>query len=419
MHCQPDRTRGRAPGARAGRRWTVALVLLALAGIPAGGCKPREEGGAGHGAVEVTVVTATPTTVPVTLTQVGQLQASQVVEVRARVQGFLVGREFTEGKRVAAGQPLFRIDPKPFLADLEIARARVAQAEARLTRADRELMRVTEMARQNAASDKELDAAKSEALQARADVNLYGAMLAKAELEHSYTTVASPFAGVVGEAFKDVGALVDGGANSLLAKVAQLDPIHVSLTVSEREGLALDKGIRSGAIAVPAGGKVAVRLALADGTPYGHAGEINYVDPEVDPQTGTARLRARVPNPDYKLAPGLFVRVTLSGFERRGAILVPQRSVLQTPGGQVVYVVAADGKVAPRPVVLGEWVGDQWVVLEGLSAGDRVVSDGVLKVRPGMQVQIARADAAAAPAAVPAAVPVKAPATAPATAATR
>ena len=372
----------------------LAAVLLCIAA----GCEDKAEGGSGSVLPEVTVVQIAPVTVPVTLEQIGQTQASQSVEIRSRVQGFLTAREFEEGKPVKKDDVLFRIDPQPFDADRKIAEARLSQAQARLARAQREARRLELLVAQDAGSRKELDDAQTTELEAAADIKLYAAQAEKAKLDLSYTTIKSPFDGVIGESFKDVGALVDAGQNSLLAKVTQLDPIYVSVTFSEREGLALYHDIGAGRLVLPAGRKVQVSLKLVDGTQYGRTGTVNFIAPEIDPQTGTARLRAQLPNPDGVLTHGQFVRATFSGYERLNAILVPQRSVLQSPSGPFVYIVGAGETIEPRQVVLGKWLGDQWVVEQGLAAGDPVVVDGAQKVRPGMQVKTAASTPATRPA---------------------
>lgn len=370
----------------------VAALLLA------GGCGRVEERGQGGVPPEVTVVAVVPVDVPVSIEQVGQTQASESVEIRSRVQGFLTSKSFAEGKRVEANQVLFEIDSKPFRADLEIAQARLAQAEARVARAERESRRISELVAESAGSRKELEDAQTELLQARADARAYAATVARAELDLSYTTIRSPFAGTVSESYKSVGALVDAGQNSLLAKVTQLDPINVSLTISEQEGLALQRDLKAGKVSLPEGRKAKVTAVLVDGTEYDHAGEIDFIAPEIDPTTGLARLRAKLPNPEGRLTAGQFVRVKLGGFVRRGAIRVPARCVLQSPAGQSVYVVGSDGKVAPKAVKVGAWMGDEWVIEGGLAAGDRVVVDGAQKVRPGMQVAVAQVGASTQPA---------------------
>lgn len=364
--------------------WCVAL----------GGCEKVPVAGAGSVEVEVGVTEVAVRTVEVSIEQVGRLRPRDAVDVRSRVAGFVVERAFEEGAKVKAGQVLYRIDPAPFRADLAVAQAKLEQARAVAGRAEREARRLATLFEQQATSEKELADAKTAMLESQASVKLAEAEKIKAELDLSYTEVKAPFDGVAGEAVVAVGALVDAGANSLLTRVIAADPIQVTLGLSEQEGLLLGKGIRDGEVAVRAGGKLGVRLTLADGRVYPTEGMVDYVAPELDPVTGTITVRGTVPNPDLKLKPGMFVRASVTGVERPGAMLVPQRSVVQSPAGAFVYVVDAGGKVSARPVVLGDWAGDDWVIRSGVSGGERVVTEGVQKVRPGMTVRVVVAGAA-------------------------
>lgn len=364
-------------------------LLLGVCWLALVGCEKKEPVGTGTQNVQVGIVVVEPKTIPFEIEQIGQTQASQSVEIRTRVQGWLLSRNFQEGARVQADQILFQIDPKPFEADLQIARAQLAQAQASLASADRDVARLSKLYGENAGNRKELDDALTNQLQSRASVQLYQARVTKAELDLSYTTLRSPLHGVIGKTMKDVGSLVDPTGNGLLAKVTQMDPIYVSVTFSEADGLDLADDIQAGRLAMAAGQKrIVVSLKTVDGRPYDKTGLITFKAPEIDPQTGTAQVRAEIPNPDHKLSPGQFVRVKLAGFERPNAITIPQRCVMQAATGAFVYLVNAQGKVETRSVTTAETVGQSWVIDQGLAAGDQVIYDGVQKVRPGMVVSV-------------------------------
>jgi len=375
----------------------AALVLALVIGAfiyfqsghePAGGGPGGPPGGGQMEPMEVTVVLVQEQAVPVRPRYLGRTEASQEVEIRARVNGFLEARTFEEGGMVTAGQQLYRIDPKPFEAELAVAKARLENARARLERASRQAQRLREAAERGAASPTELDQWETDELVARAEVQLEEARLFQAELELGYTTIESPIDGVIGLSLKDPGTYVQGGPEGLLATVQQQDPLYVTFSVSEQELLNWQQLIAAGKVRLPEGGRVPLRLELANGTVYPELGHLDLIGIQVEPTTGTSLMRGVVPNPERRLLPGQFVRVTAMGIERLGAVLVPQRAVIQSPTGASVYVVTGDGTVQPRPVTLGEWVGDNWIVNEGLRAGDRVVVDRIMMLRPGMPVRI-------------------------------
>lgn len=372
-----------------------SLVLVTL--VVEGGCKRQPPGGFGGGPPpQVSVVTVQPITVPVKYEFIGQTEASRRVEIRARVQGFLISRSFEEGGQVTEGDLLFQIDPRPFEADLEVARARLAQAEVGLAKAHREAVRFSQMVAEKAASQKELDDAQTEELDARAMLRTAAANVTIAELDLSYTTIHSPLTGRIGRAQKEEGALVDDGQNSLLAVVIRTDPIYVSFSISERDVLAWQKDVESGRIREVEGETPRIRLILLDGTPYEFEGRINFFDTQVDANTGSTRIRAEFPNPSIRLypnagfterlMPGQFVRSQVLGWERINAIVVPQRAVMQGPTGATVLVVGEEDIVEPRQVTLGQWNDFGWVVESGLRAGERVVTAGLQRVMPGMKV---------------------------------
>jgi len=336
---------------------------------------------------QVTLAPAVVKTVPVSFEYVGLTEASKTVEVRARIQGFLETREFQDGAYLKEGTRLFTIDPRPFEADRDVAAAQVAQAAARLRLAEQELARLKAVRTPGAVAAADVDQREAEAAGAAASLRLAEAQLKKAELNLDYTRVSAPLTGFIGKAQKEAGSYVDSAQNSLLAVMHQVDPLYVTFKVSEADFLAWRRGEKEGALALAGGRKVPdVAITLLDGTPFGESGTLDYENTGVDTQTGTVELRATFKNGDRALKPGQFVKVNLSGWERPNVLTVPRRAVGQTPKGPVVYLVGPDSKAQERVVRTGEWSGEDWIILEGLEAGDQVIVDGLTKVRAGTEV---------------------------------
>lgn len=376
---------------------TAALMGLGASGT-AGGCrKATASAPATRPPPQVAVVRAERATIPVTYRFIGMTEPRRSVEVRSRVTGFLLSRSFEEGKPVKAGQLLFTIDPAPFEADLQIARARQAQAEAQVGLTEAELRRYTEAAAAGAVAQSELDRAQTAVVNARASLNLSMAEVRKAELDLSYTGVHSPVTGLIGRSLKDEGSYLDAGSNSLLAVATQTDPMYVTFSIPERDWLRWREQAQSGEIrpaySNPDGTPVdianprpPVRITLLDGTPYPAEGRLSFFDPRIDAGTGSAVARATLPNPDAQLKAGLFVHVTIVGWERPNSIIVPQRSVVNNSGGAFVYVVNDKSVVEMHKVTLGEWSGDGWLIPSGINPGDTVIADGFAKAPPGTTV---------------------------------
>lgn len=387
-------------------------LLLMVGGTLAGmlvGCRRESAEPAPSPPAEVTFITLTPEVVPIRYEWVAQTVASRTVEIRARVPGFLTRRPFEEGGSVDEGALLFQIDQRSYLADLEIARARLAQAEARLALADVTLQRVKAAAAQGGTNQQELDEKSAQRKEAEAAVQLAKGTLAKAELDLSYTTILAPMPGRIGTSPVYEGAYVDAGPNSLLATVVASDPIYVAFSISEREILSWQRAVEAGRIRFegdpepPANltseqlrelrmqrsrdAKVKVEITLIDGATYPHIGELNFIDVVVNPQTGTAFVRADVPNPEERLKPGQFVKAALLGWERPNTLVVPQRAVVQQPTGQFVYVVGEGDKAELRGITTGQWHEDGWIVDSGLAPGDRVIVDGTLRIQPGVPIK--------------------------------
>jgi len=369
----------------------VPLLLSAVVAAcgPSNGSEKKGAGGppaGGMPASEVTVAAAARETLPVSWEYSAQTAGSREVEVRARVTGILLSRNFKEGERVKKGQSLFTIDPKPFEAALARAVADVAAAEARYEQAKRNAARMKPLYAEKAVSQKEHDDAVSSEQIGFADVKAAQARLTEARLNMSYTKVEAPVSGVTTRALPSEGTLVSG-PGVLLTSVVQIDPIWVNFGIPDNEQAQLQKDAQAGSIKLPAEFEVEVRLS--DGTVYPHKGKLNFSDVRVSTATGTREARAELPNPDGALHPGLFVRVVLKGAVRPNAVTVPQRAVLEGPQGKFVYIVDEKGTAQPRPVQAGEWTGERWIITSGLQGGERVIVDGVMKIGPGAPVKVA------------------------------
>jgi membrane fusion protein (multidrug efflux system) len=377
------------------------ILLAASTGVAASilvsGCNPAgSQPFPGMPPPEVNVVTVQPKNEPVSFEYTGQLAGYREVEVRARVSGILLKRNFAEGSTVAKGQSMYDIDPVPFESALARADADYAGAEARLAQARRNAERLRPLIASKAASQKELDDAVSAEQIADADMKAARARLNDAKLNLGYTKVEAPITGVAGRSQRSEGTLVSG-PDVLLTSISQVDPIYVNFGIPEAEQLKLQREADSGRLVLPKDRKFLVSVRMADGSAYPRVGRMSFSDVRVSERTGTTDTRAELPNPEARLRPGQFVRVTLSGANRPSAMLVPQRAVLEGPKGKFVYIVNAESKVEPRPVDVGEWAGDAWVINSGLAAGDKVVVDGVMKIGPGAPVRIADPNAPKGP----------------------
>ncbi len=369
----------------------LALAMLAT------GCKPA--GGPPHGFPPplVTVAVVESKDVPVTYEYVAQTAGYREVEVRARVTGILLKRNYKEGAAVRQGESLFTIDPAPFQAALARAEADFNVAEARLAQAKREAARLRPVIEARAASQKEMDDAVSAEQVAEAEVKSARARMTEAKLNLDYTRVEAPISGISSRAVASEGALISG-ASVLLTTVTQTDPMYVIFGIPDREYLVMRRDVEAGRLKIPEGGRFKATVKFSDGSLYGKGGVLNFADVRVNTQTGTSEARAEFPNAGNMLRPGEFSRIVLSGAVRPGAIVIPQRAVLESPKGKYAYVVTADGKSEPRPLEVGDWTGDGWIIHSGLKPGDRLVVDGVMKLSlmpPGVPVKIADAAAPA------------------------
>ena len=371
----------------------IAVALLS-------GCEPKAQP-AGPPPPAVTVVTAEPRQVAVSYEYVGQTAGYREVEVRARVTGIVLRRNYKEGSPVKRGESLFTIDPEPFRVAVARAEADVGVTQARLEQARRDAARLKPAVEAKAVSQKELDDAVSAVRIAEAELKSAQARLNEAKLNVGYTRVESPISGVSSRAAVSEGTLVSG-PNVLLTTVTQIDPMYVIFGIPDREYLAIRRDVEAGRLKLPAGNKFRTTVKLADGTVYAKSGDLNFTDVRVNSQTGTSEARAEFANAQQQLRAGEFVRIVLEGAVRPSAIVVPQRAVLEGPKEKFVYIVNAESKVEPRPVQVGEWAGDGWIIESGLKPGERVVVDGVMKIGPGAPVQVASTDGKAAAPTAPA-----------------
>jgi membrane fusion protein (multidrug efflux system) len=379
-----------ARGADSTARVAALAAALLLAACGRGG--PPQGAPGGFPPAPVTLAEVRTQTVPVRFEYVGQTAGSKEAQVRARVQGILEKRSYQEGGRVSAGQTLFVIDPKPYAAQAEEAAAALAQAEAQAAQARRNLERQRSLAASGMTTRRELDDAQSAVETSAAAVKMAQARLTEARLNLSYTTVTAPVAGYASRALRSEGSLVSPGEDSLLTTVSQLDPMHVDFSIAESEWLRIERQVAEGRLAVPdaASGGQTVSIRLADGTTFPRRGRLAFIDTRINPATGAFDARAIVPNPDGALRPGLFVRVVVEGSTRPGAIVLPQRAVMEGPQGKFVFVAgkSAEGKdvALPRPVAVGDWVqvdGERlWIIESGLKAGEQVVVEGMGKLFP-------------------------------------
>lgn len=367
----------------------AVATLLCGVSLAFSGCGKKEKLEPATSPPTVSVIVVQPQDGPVVLEKIAQTQSSQMVNIQARVNGFLDRCLYTEGAIVEKGKVLFQIDPKPFQVQVTQARAALSRQEAALKAARLNLERTRPLAQVNALSKKDLDDATSRFQSEAAAVEQVKAQLDSALLNLSYTTITSPIRGITSAAQQAEGTYISS-QNSLLTTVSALSPIWVNFSMSENEMLKYRQEIASGRLRVPSGEKFLVEVVLPDGTPLPQTGRITFAAPSYNPQTGTFLIRASLDNPNGHLLPNQFVRVRLKGALRPQAILLPQRAVQQGAQGHFVWVVGRDDTVEQRPVTVGEWQGNEWYISEGIKGGERVVVDGALALSAGSKVQLQR-----------------------------
>ena len=369
----------------------VAAVLAALLpllsscgqGTPAAtGKGPGGPGGAMT--PEVVVVTVQPGTVVLTTELAGRTSAYQIAEVRPQVGGILKERQFREGSEVKAGAALYRIDAASYEAEVERAQAALAKADANVASAKLRADRYEELVTIDAVSKQARDDAAVALKQAQADVAASRAALQTAKIALGHTTVTAPISGRIGRSSITAGSLVTANQAAPLATIQQLDPIYVDVTQSSIELMRMKRDLASGVLKSAGPDQARVKLLLEDGSVYPNEGKLQFSEVSVDPASGSVALRAVFPNPKQQLLPGMYVRAVLEEGMRENAVTVPQQAVTRDPrGNAIAMVVGADGTVQPRMLKTDRALGAQWLVSDGLAAGDRVIVEGLQRVRPG------------------------------------
>jgi len=362
-------------------------ALTMCAGVSEGSAQPAQ--GATPPPPAVTAIEVKAGKVPLDFEYAGRVEASKEVQVRAQASGILLRRNYVEGAEVKAGDVLFEIDPKPYEAELAKVRAQLQQAEAQLKQTTQDADRYIQLAQTGSGTEKAREDAISARDQAAASVALAQAGVQVAELNLGYTTVRAPIDGITSLEQVPEGSLIStSGDAGLLTRITQRDPAHVIFSVSESEFAEARALLEAQGVWDQAAKVLSVTVMFGNGRAYSHKGVIDFASAGLDPETGTIRVRVVAPNPDRRLLPGQFVRAVVSGFVLDDAIVVPQVAVSQSAQGQTVYTIDSEGKAEIRPVELGRETQDGWVVKTGLKSGDRVITEGIIKVRPGARVTV-------------------------------
>ena len=361
--------------------------LLILSFIFLNGCESKHSTPTQRPPIEVVTEVIEPKTISAVFEYIGVIQSSHEVEIRARVTGYLESINYLEGSFVKKGDLLFQLDPRPFQAALARSKAQLARENAVLWQTKRAVARFTPLYEQKAASQRDLDNAIAQQMATEAQVMEAEAQVADAEINLSYTTMLSPVSGLSSQANYRVGSLISPEQN-LLTTISVTDPIWVNFSVSEQDVLQTQQQVAKGRLVFPPDDEFVIELILADQTVFPQKGVVNFAAPSYSQKTGTLMVRAALPNPNQVLRPGQFVRVKVYGAVRPHAIAIPQEAVVQGQKGTFVFVVNDENQAEPRFIELGPWNENQWVIYEGLKAGDRVIVQGVNRVLPGSLVKI-------------------------------
>jgi len=364
----------------------VGIISLSLI---SGGCDRRQKSQSPVPTAEVSAVTVQPQQVMLTTELPGRTSAHLVAEIRPQVSGLIQKRLFTEGSYVKTGQVLYQIDPAPFQAVLDNANASLGRAEANLPAIRSRAERFKELLADKAVSQQDYDDAAAALKQAEADVQYWKATVETARINLGYTRIIAPISGRIGISNVTEGALVTAHQPTALAIIQQLDPIYVDVPQSTAELLRLQRRLEEGRLKYESKNQNKVRLILEDGTEYQWEGVLQFRDVSVDPSTGSVILRIIFPNPKSVLLPGMFVRAVIKEGVNKQALLVPQQAVSRDPkGNPVALIVDTDGKVQQRMLTVDRTIGDKWLVSSGIAQGDRVIVEGMQKVRPGASVKV-------------------------------
>jgi len=366
----------------------LAAAAVFAAGLLSVGCGKRGAGGPPGMLPEVGVMTVKPEPMLLTVELPGRASASLVAEVRPQVNGLIQKRLFTEGAEVKAGDALYQIDPEPFEAALDNAKAALNRAEAALPALRSRAERVTQALVDKAVSQQDFDDADAALRQAEAEVQVWKAMVKTARINLGYTKIVSPISGRIGKSTVTDGAIVTAYQPVPLATIQQLDPIYVDVPQSSTVILNLQRRMKEGLLKRDGPEMNSVKLILGEDMEYPIEGTLQFADISVDPTTASVNLRSVFPNPNGTILPGMFVRAIFTEGVDEDAILIPQQAVSRDPkGNPLVLVVGAENKVEQRPVTLDRAIGNRWLVASGLQAGDKVIVEGAMKVRPGVPVK--------------------------------
>lgn len=353
--------------------WVISLLLIACEGNESNQQAPSMDQ-----VISVTFIPVEPVNMPVSLETIAQTEGAKEIEIRPRVGGILIKRFYIEGEAVEAGQSLFLIDPEPYQNALAEAKAGFLEQNIRVIRARSEENRQRQLLAENFVSQRAYDVAKADLAITEAALQAAKVRVQQAELNLSYTTVKAPIKGVSGRSHFSEGALVSAN-NSLLTTLTQLSPIWVRFSFSDNEvsrfgGHLNEKNVHS------------VRIILPDGSEYQQEGKINFAASKIDPLLGTQQLRATFENIDQRILPGQLVRIRITAGESRSVYVVPQIAIMTSDLGRYVYIINENNEVMQRPVIAGDWTGKDWIILDGLNAGDKVVIDNMIKLTPGKAV---------------------------------
>ena len=320
----------------------------------------------------------------------GRTAGYREVQVRAQVSGILQQRSYQEGSQVKQGQVLFSIDPRTYQAALARAKGALAQEQARYRQTERDLRRIRELQKKGFASESELDNAISNFEQSKANIEAAKAEVQSKQIDLDYTTVEAPISGITSKEAVSEGSLIvaNDPNSSLLTQITQLDPIYVNYAYADREASRLREDVQNGVVRLPEDNQLTAEIIFGDGSVYAQKGKVDFTDSLVDKGTGTVSARAIVPNTEQALLPGQFVRIRISGMVRPNSITVPEKALAQSPAGNFVYVVDEQGLAQPRPVDTDMINKGRWVIPSGLKEGERVIVDGLIRVRPKQPVQV-------------------------------
>lgn len=320
----------------------------------------------------------------------GRTAGYREVQVRAQVSGILQQRSYQEGSQVKQGQVLFSIDPRTYQAALARAKGALAQEQARYRQTERDLRRIRELQKKGFASESELDNAISNFEQSKANIEAAKAEVQSKQIDLDYTTVEAPISGITSKEAVSEGSLIvaNDPNSSLLTQITQLDPIYVNYAYADREASRLREAVQNGVVRLPEDNQLTAEIIFGDGSVYAQKGKVDFTDSLVDKGTGTVSARAIVPNTEQTLLPGQFVRIRISGMVRPNSITVPEKALAQSPAGNFVYVVDDQGLAQPRLVDTDMINKGRWEIRSGLKEGERVIVDGLIRVRPKQPVQV-------------------------------